>query len=208
VPPDEFVPLAEEIGLIVPIGAWVLRTACREAMGWPDGVGVAVNVSATQFARADVVEQVATALRESGLAPHRLEVEITETALLNDNRRTVETLHALRKLGVSVAMDDFGTGYSSLSYLRSFPFDKLKIDRSFIRDLGDTGESAAIVRAIAGIGQSLGIKTTAEGVETEAQMRQLIGDGCTELQGYFFSRPCPATEVADLLSGAAAQRVA
>jgi diguanylate cyclase (GGDEF)-like protein len=208
VSPNDFIPLAEEIGLIVPIGAWALRTACREAAGWPDRVSVAVNLSATQFARANVVDQVTTALRESGLAPQRLEVEITETALLTDSARTLETLHALRRLGVRIAMDDFGTGYSSLSYLRSFPFDKLKIDQSFIRDLGEAGDSAAIVRAIAGMGQSLGIKTTAEGVETEQQMRQLIGDGCDELQGYFFSKPCPAAEVARLLSSDTAQQVA
>jgi EAL domain-containing protein (putative c-di-GMP-specific phosphodiesterase class I) len=171
-------------------------------------VGVAVNLSATQFVRANVVEQVTQALNESGLAPNRLELEITETVLLQDTKRTLDTLHALRKLGVRIAMDDFGTGYSSLSYLRSFPFDKLKIDQSFIRDLGVTGESTAIVRAIAGMGQSLGIETTAEGVETEEQMRQLIGDGCTELQGYFFSKPCPARDVPKLLRGDTAQQVA
>jgi diguanylate cyclase (GGDEF)-like protein len=200
VSPDEFVPLAEEIGLIVEIGGWVLRRACREAAGWPEPVGVAVNLSATQFARADVAQQVGAALRESGLRPGRLEVEITETALLNDSQRTLDTLHALRNLGVRIAMDDFGTGYSSLSYLRSFPFDKLKIDRSFIRDLGETGESAAIVKAIAGMGKSLGIETTAEGVETEAQMRQLVEDGCTELQGFFFSEPCQASEVGRVIA--------
>jgi len=208
VSPDEFVGLAEEIGLIVQIGGWVLRTACREAVQWPDTVGVAVNLSATQFVRANVVEQVTMALQDSGLAPNRLELEITETVLLQDTKRTLDTLHALRKLGVRIAMDDFGTGYSSLSYLRSFPFDKLKIDQSFIRDLGVTGESTAIVRAIAGMGQSLGIETTAEGVETEEQMRQLIGDGCTELQGYFFSKPCPARDVPKLLRGDTAQQVA
>jgi diguanylate cyclase (GGDEF)-like protein len=208
VPPNDFIPLAEEIGLIVPIGAWALRTACREAAGWPERVSVAVNLSATQFVRANVVEQVTQALDESGLAAHRLEVEITEATLLTDSQRTLETLHALRKLGVRIAMDDFGTGYSSLSYLRSFPFDKLKIDQSFIRDLGEAGDSAAIVRAIAGMGQSLGIRTTAEGVETEEQMRQLVSDGCDELQGYFFSRPCPASEVGRLLTNGIAHQVA
>jgi len=203
VPPDAFIPLAEEIGLIVPIGAWVLRAACAEAAGWPEPVNVAVNLSAVQFVRGDVARQVAIALDESGLSPTRLEVEITETALLNDSEATLKTLHALRALGVRIAMDDFGTGYSSLSYLRSFPFDKLKIDRSFIRDLGETGESAAIVRAIASMGRSLGIATTAEGVENEQQMAQLVRDGCTELQGFFFGRPCPAADVARLLAGAA-----
>jgi diguanylate cyclase (GGDEF)-like protein len=205
VPPDAFIPLAEEIGLIVPIGAWVLRAACAEAAGWPDPVNVAVNLSAVQFVRADVARQVAIALDESGLSPARLEVEITETALLNDSAATLATLHALRALGVRIAMDDFGTGYSSLSYLRSFPFDKLKIDRSFIRDLGETGESAAIVRAIASMGRSLGIATTAEGVENEQQMAQLVRDGCTELQGFYFGRPCPAADVARLLAGAAVE---
>jgi len=204
VAPDAFVPLAEEIGLIVPIGAWVLRAACAEAATWPASVGVAVNLSAVQFARGDVLAQVGAALRESGLAPARLELEITETALLTDSAATLKTLHALRALGVRIAMDDFGTGYSSLSYLRSFPFDRLKIDRSFVRDLGEGSESNAIVRAIAGMGRSLGIATTAEGVENAEQMTELIRDGCTELQGYFFSKPCPASEVARLLAGAAA----
>ncbi len=208
VPPDEFIPLSEEIGLIVPIGAWVLRAACGEAARWPQPVNVAVNLSAVQFARGDVAQQVAAALRESGLSPTRLEVEITETALLTDSAATLKTLHALRALGVRIAMDDFGTGYSSLSYLRSFPFDKLKIDRSFIRDLAEAGESAAIVRAIASMGRSLGIATTAEGVENEQQMAQLVRDGCTELQGYFFGRPCPASDVARLLAGAGADEAA
>jgi diguanylate cyclase (GGDEF)-like protein len=200
VPPNEFIPLAEEIGLIVPIGGWVLRNACAQAAQWPESVGVAVNLSAVQFTRGDVVAQVRVALRESGLAPTRLELEITETTLLTDSTTTLAALHALHELGVRIAMDDFGTGYSSLSYLRSFPFDRLKIDRSFVRELGETTESAAIVRAIASMGLSLGIATTAEGVENEAQMRQLMQDGCTELQGYFFGKPCPAHEATRLLS--------
>jgi diguanylate cyclase (GGDEF)-like protein len=208
VPPDEFIPLAEEIGLIVPIGAWVLQDACAEAARWPLPVKVAVNLSAVQFARADITRQVAAALHDSGLPASRLEVEITETALLNDSESTLKTLHALRALGVRIAMDDFGTGYSSLSYLRSFPFDKLKIDRSFVRDLNEAGESAAIVRAIASMGRSLGIATTAEGVENEQQMAQLVRDGCTELQGFFFGRPCPAADVARLLADAAAETAA
>jgi predicted signal transduction protein with EAL and GGDEF domain len=206
--PDDFIPLAEEIGLITPLGSWVLRTACREAAGWPEPVGVAVNISALQFANAEILDEVRAALAESGLPPTRLELEITETALLSDSAGTLESLHALRRMGVRISMDDFGTGYSSLSYLRSFPFDKLKIDRSFIRDLGETEESVAIVRAIVGMGRSLGIATTAEGVETVEQMRKLIGDGCTEMQGFLFSPPCPASEVPRLLNDLTAQQAA
>jgi diguanylate cyclase (GGDEF)-like protein len=208
VSPGDFIPLAEEIGLIVPIGAWVLRTACAEAANWPPRVSVAVNVSAVQFARLDVVRHVGDALRESGIAPERLELEITETALRGDSDTTLRTLRDLRSLGVRIAMDDFGTGYSALSYLRSFMFDKLKIDRTFINELAQHGESAAIARAIAGLGQSLGIATTAEGVETEEQMAQLVRDGFTELQGYLFARPCPASEVANLLSQVARNEAA
>jgi diguanylate cyclase (GGDEF)-like protein len=197
--PNDFIPLAEEIGLVVPIGAWVLRTACRDAASWPDCVRVAVNVSAVQFARADVVRQVSDALRESGLAPERLEIEVTEVALRNHNDVTLRTLHDLRALGVKIAMDDFGSGYSSLNYLRSFMFNKLKVDASFIATLAEAGDSAAIVRAIAGIGTSLGITTTAEGVETQEQMEQLVRDGFTELQGYLFAKPCLAGEVPALL---------
>ena len=201
VPPLEFIPLAEETGLIVPIGEWVVRQACRNAAGWPTEVGVAVNLSAVQFRSPSLVDVVEAALDLSGLDPARLELEITESVLLHDNPGTVAALHALRALGIRIAMDDFGTGYSSLSYLHSFPFDKIKIDRMFVRDVQDRASSAAIVRAIAGLGASLGIATTAEGVETAEQLACLRRDGCTEAQGFLISRPVPFAEVAGLLAG-------
>jgi diguanylate cyclase (GGDEF)-like protein len=200
IPPAEFVPLAEEIGLIAPIGEWVLRTACREAAGWPEGVGVAVNLSPAQFKSHHLVPAVRAALAASGLPGRRLELEITEGVLLQDNEANLATLRELRALGVRVAMDDFGTGYSSLSYLRSFPFDKIKIDRSFVSGLATDPESAAIVRAIAGLGASLGMATTAEGVETAEQMRRIRAEGCLQVQGYLVSRPVPAAEVAALIA--------
>ncbi len=199
VPPGEFIPLAEEIGLIGPIGAWVLKQACREAATWPGELKVAVNLSPVQFKSGTVVLDVLAALGASGLPANRLELEITETVLLQDTEATIATLTNLRDLGVSIAMDDFGTGYSSLSYLRKFPFDKIKIDRSFIRDLSEEPDSIAIIRAVAGLGSSLGISTTAEGVETEAQLQRLREEGCTEVQGYLFSKPIPADEVQLLL---------
>jgi EAL domain-containing protein (putative c-di-GMP-specific phosphodiesterase class I) len=191
VSPAEFIPLAEEIGVIVPLGAWVIQQACRDAAVWPKDIGVAVNLSSAQFKGLTLVQTVVSALEASGLSPFRLELEITESALLTDNESTIATLNHLRSLGVRIAMDDFGTGYSSLSYLRSFPFDKIKIDRSFIKDLGATGECSAIVRAVASLGAALGMTTTAEGVETAEQLRQIRDQGCTEVQGYFFGRPCP-----------------
>lgn len=207
VPPDRFIPLAEEVGLIVPIGEWVLRTACVEAMRWPDNVAVAVNLSPIQFmqstATGGIADQVEAALRDSGLSPTRLELEITESLLLQENEPTLAALHRLRALGIRISLDDFGTGYSSLRYLNSFPFDKLKIDKSFVRGLPDGADSSAIVRAIAGLGRSLGISTTAEGVETVEQLHQLVADGCTEVQGYFFSPPRPASEVPRLLEDSA-----
>jgi diguanylate cyclase (GGDEF)-like protein/PAS domain S-box-containing protein len=197
--PPDFIPLAEQTRLIVPIGDWVLRTACSEAAGWSRKIRIAVNLSAVQFKNRKLVESVQAALSESGLAPDRLELEITETILLHDYEGTLATLRALRNLGVQISMDDFGTGYSSLSYLQSFPFDKIKIDQSFIRELANREESMAIVRAITGLGKSLGISTTAEGVETREQLRLLRAEGCTEVQGYLFSPPCPAAEVETLL---------
>jgi diguanylate cyclase (GGDEF)-like protein len=197
--PNDFIPLAEQTGLIVPIGDWVLRAACLEAGSWSQKIRVAVNLSAVQFKNRKLVESVEAALSASGLAPDRLELEITETILLHDYEGTLATLRALRNLGVRISMDDFGTGYSSLSYLQSFPFDKIKIDQSFIRELANRDESMAIVRAIAGLGKSLGIPTTAEGVETREQLRLLRSEGCTEVQGYLFSPPCPAAEVETLL---------
>ncbi|KQO64073.1 MULTISPECIES: EAL domain-containing protein [unclassified Methylobacterium] len=195
VPPGDFISVAEEIGLIVPLGAWCLTTACTEAMRWPDGIKVAVNVSAVQFRDEVIVEAVRQALAQSRLPPGRLELEITESVLLKDNLATLATLYALRRLGVRIAMDDFGTGYSSLSYLRSFPFDKIKIDQSFVRDITNKTDSGLIVRAVIGLGLSLGMRTTAEGIETEAQFDRLRSEGCDEGQGYFFAKPSPASEV-------------
>ena len=192
VPPSEFIPLAEEIGLIVPIGEWVLKQACCEAATWPGAVRVAVNLSPAQFKSRSVMQSVINALAVSGLEATRLELEITESVLLHDNEATLATLHQLRGFGIKISMDDFGTGYSSLSYLRSFPFDKIKIDRSFIKDISDKGDCAAIVKAVAGLGKGLGIATTAEGVETVEQLRHVRSEGCTEVQGYFFSAPQPA----------------
>ena len=199
VSPADFIPLAEEIGLIIPLGEWVIHQACREAAGWPEEVKVAVNLSPAQFKSPALFDSIISALENSGLSPERLELEITESVLLHDCEATLALLHKLRDLGVRTAMDDFGTGYSSLSYLRSFPFDKIKIDRSFIRDLNESADSLAIVRAMASLGASLGMATTAEGVETKAQLDQIREQGCTEMQGYYFSSPRPASEVPGLL---------
>ncbi|WP_331308430.1 putative bifunctional diguanylate cyclase/phosphodiesterase [Methylobacterium oryzae] len=195
VSPLDFIPLAEEIGLIVPIGEWVVRQACRDAMTWPDPMSVAVNVSPAQFKSDRLVETIISALAGSGLPARRLEVEITEGVLLQENDRTLQTLHRLRELGVRVSMDDFGTGYSSLSYLRSFPFDKIKIDRSFVKDLTSKPDGEAIIRAIAGLGKSLGMTTVAEGVETSEQMQRIRLEGCTDVQGYLISKPVPAEDL-------------
>ncbi|MDO9713701.1 bifunctional diguanylate cyclase/phosphodiesterase [Paracraurococcus lichenis] len=199
VPPDAFIPLAEEIGLIVPIGEWVLAQACREAVSWTGTPKVAVNLSPVQFASRGLVDAVAAALELSGLDPARLELEITETVMLQDTQATLATLHRLKGLGVRIAMDDFGTGYSSLSYLQRFPFDKVKIDRSFTRELGQSRQSGAIVGAVTDLCLGLDMTTTAEGVESEAQFAALLHKGCQEAQGYLFSRPCPGHEVPGLL---------
>jgi diguanylate cyclase (GGDEF)-like protein/PAS domain S-box-containing protein len=200
VSPSEFVPVAEETGLIGAIGAFVLRRACADAAKWPEAVTVAVNLSPLQFRTGNLLQTVRDALERSGLPARRLELEITETLLLDKSDHVLATLHALRALGVRISMDDFGTGYSSLSYLRSFPFDKLKIDRSFVRDLGSNADSQAIVRAIIGLGESLGITITAEGVETEADLACLEEEGCKEAQGFLFSRARPQAEVLDMLA--------
>ncbi|WP_449394332.1 EAL domain-containing protein [Devosia riboflavina] len=200
VPPIEFIPLAEDIGLIVPIGEWVLRQACRDAAEWPDDMRVAVNISAVQFKGQKLANLVASALTMSGISPGRLELEITELVLLHDSDANVAVLHQLRALGVRISMDDFGTGYSSLSYLRSFPFDKIKIDQSFVREIVDNSGDAAIVSAVVGMGVSLGISTTAEGVETLEQLERLRAEGCTEVQGYYLGRPMPAGEAQKLLA--------
>lgn len=195
VPPDDFIAVSEETGLIVPIGEWVIKNACLEAAGWPGDIKVAVNLSAVQFKSKGLALAVASALAQSGLPAHRLELEITESVLLVESAATLLTLHHLRDLGVKISMDDFGTGYSSLSYLRSFPFDKIKIDRSFVSDLTDRDDSFAIVRAVSGLGKNLGMATTAEGVETVEQLARLRLEGCTEVQGYLFSRPTRALNV-------------
>lgn len=194
VSPAEFIPIAEETGLIVPIGEWVLRTACATAATWPD-LTVAVNLSPVQFRSRGLVAMVTSALAEAGLPPHRLELEVTETALLDDSEATIEILHQLRALGVRVSLDDFGIGYSSLSYLRKFPFDRIKIDRSFVGTLSESPESMAIVRTIASLGSVLGVGTTAEGVETIEQLDFVRECGCTAVQGYYFGKPSPAAEV-------------
>ena len=199
VPPSEFVPLAEEIGLITQLGAWVLKEACQMAAQWPGDVRVAVNLSPVQFRSLALIAEVEAALEASGLDPARLELEITETVLLRHTDLTLSILQSLRKLGVRISMDDFGTGYSSLSYLRTFPFDKIKIDRSFIKDVVHHGDAQAIVRAISSMGASLGMATTAEGVETLDQLEKLRLEGCTEVQGYYFSPAVHVGEVLELL---------
>ena len=198
--PGEFIPLAEEIGLIVPLGEWVLRQACIEATSWPDDIKVAVNLSPAQFKTRKVLETVIAALAASKLSSRRLELEITEGVLLVDHEATLAVLHQLRGLGVKIAMDDFGTGYSSLSYLRSFPFDKIKIDSSFIRNIDDDESSLAIIRAVTGLSTSLGMATTAEGVETREQLDRVSAEGCAEVQGFLFSKAVPASELGDLLA--------
>jgi diguanylate cyclase (GGDEF)-like protein len=198
VQPSGFIPLAEEIGLLIPLGEWALRRACSDAAGWPADMKVAVNVSVTQFTSHTLVEDVAAALRDSGLPAARLELEITETVMLEDTEELFRTLHQLRDLGVGIALDDFGTGYSSLSYLRRFPFTKVKIDRSFIEGLGKHADSDAIVTAVTALCETLGMITLAEGVETEDQLQRLHAANCDEAQGYLFSKPRPANEVADL----------
>ena len=199
VSPADFIPLAEQIGLIVPIGEWVIRTACSEATRWPRPLSVSVNVSAVQFGSPHLVSTVLSALAESGLDPRRLELEVTESLLLGDHRAALDILLKVRELGVRVSMDDFGTGYSSLSYLRSFPFDKIKIDQSFVRGSSDDPGGMAIVRAIAGLGRSLGMTTLAEGVETEEQLTRVAADGCTDVQGYLISRPLPPEQIGEFL---------
>ncbi|MDB5622600.1 MAG: diguanylate cyclase [Devosia sp.] len=192
VSPAEFIPLAEEIGLMTTLGEWVLRTACMEAAKWPKGMSVAVNISPVQFRSTALVAVVASALAASGLPPEQLELEITEGALLNNTAQVMDIFTQLKALGVRFAMDDFGTGYSSLSYLQKFPFDKIKIDQSFVRTMPDSHDSAAIVRAISALGTSLGMTTVAEGVETEDQLMRVARDGCMHVQGYLTGRPVTA----------------
>jgi diguanylate cyclase (GGDEF)-like protein len=203
--PVEFIPVAEDTGLILQLGEWVLREACTQAMAWPDHINVAVNLSPVEFQRGDVVSAVIAALSSSGLPAGRLEIEITESVLLEKTTKSVTTLKRLRDLGVRISMDDFGTGFSSLSYLRSYPFDKIKVDRSFVRDLTKDDRSRTIVSAIAGLGMRFGMRTTAEGVETMEQLEWLRGEGCDEVQGMLFSMPVPAAEILPLLDRLAAE---
>ena len=196
----EFIPLAEETGLILPLGEWVLRTACSQAVKWPEPLGVAVNLSATQFKGRNIVQLAMNALASTGLAPNRLDLEITESVLLQDEANTLAVLHQLRDIGIRISMDDFGTGYSSLAYLRNFPFDKIKIDRSFVREMLVRQDCRAIVRAVVGLARSLGITTIIEGVEAKDQLEAAKSDGCHEAQGYLFSKPMPNGEVAAFLA--------
>jgi diguanylate cyclase (GGDEF)-like protein len=210
VPPAQFVPLAEDTGLIVEIGRWVLLQACADAADWPPHLKVAVNLSAAQFAHGDIAADVASALRRSGVDPRRLVVEITESLLLSEKKGTLEALRALKALGVDIAMDDFGTGYSSLSYLRKYPFDRIKIDRSFVTTASRGEQGAAIIQTIVHLGASLGMTTIAEGVETERDLELVLAAGCSEGQGYLFSPPVPRSRVIDLVAGgrAAVSKVA
>jgi diguanylate cyclase (GGDEF)-like protein/PAS domain S-box-containing protein len=201
--PADFIPVAEETGLINVIGALMLRRACIDAARWPSDISVAVNLSPLQFRTGNLLSIVMDALRQSGLPPKRLQLEITETLLLEKSDQVLATLHALRALGVQIAMDDFGTGYSSLSYLRSFPFDKIKIDRSFVRDLDSNPDAQAIMRAIISLGAGLDVTITAEGVETEAELACLRAEGCHEGQGFLFSRPRPNADITQLLTAQA-----
>lgn len=191
VSPGVFIPIAEQSGLIDRIGAFVLSTACVDAAGWADKARVAVNVSAAQLGKGTIKGAVVAALSASGLAPDRLEIEVTETAIVDDEHRSLSELHELRDMGVRIALDDFGTGYSSLTHLRAFPFDKIKIDGSFVRDAVSSPECAAVVRAVADLGKRLGVTTVAEGVETEEHFRCVVEEGCMEVQGYHFGKPAP-----------------
>jgi len=197
--PDQFIPLAEETRLILPLGTWVIQQACREAAAWSSDLGIAVNISAVQFASGSLVESVRQALEASGLRPERLQLEITETVLMDNAELSGRIFKELHDLGVRIALDDFGTGYSSLSYLRSFAFDKIKIDRSFLRELAATGGSLAFIRTIVSLGASLGIPVRAEGVETEQQFELVRSLGCSEAQGYLISRPQPAAAALAIL---------
>jgi diguanylate cyclase (GGDEF)-like protein len=199
--PEAFIPLAEEIGLIVPLGEWIIREACATAAQWPDDLKVAVNVSPAQFREPGLAQVVVSALAASGLSARRLELEITESARLMENDATLALLHQLRELGVRIATDDFGTGYSSLSHLQSFPFDKIKIDRSFVRNIAKSASSLNIVRAVAALARGLGIASTAEGVEDKEQLATITSEGCTEMQGYLLSRPLPARDIPQFLLG-------
>jgi predicted signal transduction protein with EAL and GGDEF domain len=197
--PAEFVPIAEETGLIQEIGQWVLNTACREAATWPADIHVAVNVSPVQFKSQTLTLNVATAFSNSGLDPRRLELEITEAVLMGDDEAALTTFAQLRELGVRIALDDFGTGYSSLRYLHRFPFDKIKIDRSFVKEVADGSGASSIIKAVVAIAADRSMVTTAEGVETRQQLETVRALGCTQMQGYLFSAARPALEIRAML---------
>jgi EAL domain-containing protein (putative c-di-GMP-specific phosphodiesterase class I) len=205
IPPADFISFAEETGLIVPIGEWALRQACKEAAKWPGSLSVAVNLSPIQFKERDICQTVTDALVRSGLPPDRLELEITESALLRNQESTLEKMRQLRELGIRVAIDDFGTGYSSLSSLINFPFDKIKIDRSFVHNLLSKSDSRAIIQAVVQLANSLGLQTTAEGVESQGEVDYLKRVGCTEAQGYLFGKAVPPKDINSLLNRQAAQ---
>jgi diguanylate cyclase (GGDEF)-like protein len=200
VSPADFIPIAEEVGLIIPIGEWVLHAACREAATWPEPLKVAVNISSVQFSDGNLVQTIGHALEESGLDAARLELEITESVMIQDLDAALSLLRRIKILGVSISMDDFGTGYSSLGHMRSFPFDKIKIDQSFVREIGKKAESTAIIRAVTGMCDSLGITVTAEGVESLEQVDLLRAERCTEIQGYLVSKPRRAQDIPSLIS--------
>ena len=202
VPPATFIPLAEESGIIMALGEWVLRSACREAASWSCKLSIAINLSPVQFQHGDLPSLVHQILLETGLPPARLELEITEGVLIGDFTRAVAILRRLKNLGVRIAMDDFGTGYSSLSYLQSFPFDKIKIDQSFITNLGHSQQAATIIRAVIALGRGLDLPVVAEGVETEEQLKFLASESCDEVQGYFIGRPLPIADYADVVGRA------
>jgi EAL domain-containing protein (putative c-di-GMP-specific phosphodiesterase class I) len=206
VPPALFIPVAEDSGLILPLGEWALTEACRRAAQWPDHLKIAVNLSPVQFSIPNLYDVVKSTLAETKLAPHRLELEITERLFMEDSEKTLSTLHRLKELGVRISMDDFGTGYSSLSYLRSFPYDKIKVDRAFISDLAEGTEHVVIVQAVVSIARALGMATTAEGVETAGQREFLTALGCDEAQGYLFSAPVPIEAVPEIIAEWAAKR--
>ncbi len=203
VPPLDFIPLAEESGLIGPLGEWVLRRACADAAAWPDDVRVAVNLSPRQVHQAEILDLVCEVLDATGLPPARLELEITETALFEDVGRALDNLRALKARGLRIAMDDFGTGFSSLATLQSFPFDTLKIDKSFVQAIHNDARATAIVRAVLGLGHSLGMPVVAEGVESEEQLAFLRAEGCAEVQGFGIGRPVPLEALAASLGGGA-----
>ncbi len=203
VAPSVFVPVAEETGVIVALGDWVLREACREAAHWAQPLKVAVNLSPRQFQKPDLPETVLAILAETGLLPDRLELEVTESIIINDMARAVGILRRLKSYGIRISMDDFGTGYASLATLQAFPFDRLKIDRSFVAQLGTGPQAAVIVRAVLSLGRSLGMGVVAEGVETHAQMTFLTEEACGEMQGYLFGKPRPIADYAAAVGGSA-----